>query len=116
MNDNSYTLLARHFEAGKPPDVRFEYSDDLCSMRATPEGAVIVIERISPMESRIQLFDTMRGAKGKTVDMALLDYAGRDVPEWENPAAYAVEVACALYWSQWRSQQRCVAEGHANAR
>jgi hypothetical protein len=25
--------------------------------------------------------------------------------QWHDCASYACEIACALYWSQWRSQQ-----------
>lgn len=89
---------------GKPPDVTFVFAEDMGSFSARPDGATIRVECVAERVSRITLTDEKRGG----ILTALVDVqhvAEPALKDWNDPAMYAGEVACALYWSQWRHQQ-----------
>lgn len=98
----TFTINAIPVPGDTPPDVHFVIADDLRSFAAEPEGAAITVERTGEHVSRVQLWDSVRG--GRSVDMDLRDPEETSVEQWRDSLAYAAEVACALYWSQWRSQ------------
>jgi hypothetical protein len=88
---------------GQPPNVEFTMAEDRRSFAATPEGAKISVLALESGRSRIILHDTERDMV--TADIVLTHLPVPGHPEWEDAALYAGEVACALYWSQWRMQQ-----------
>ena len=86
----------------QPPSVVFDISD-LSTLAAEPEGARLVVSYVREGLSRVQLWDAERG--DQTIDMDLRHPEQPTHPEWKDALVYACEVACALYRSQWRSQQ-----------
>lgn len=88
---------------GQPPNVEFTMAEDCRSFTAEPEGAKIYVLAKEPMVSRIVLIDTTRDFISAEIEVRHHEVPGH--PQWNDPALYAGEVACALYWSQWRMQQ-----------
>lgn len=98
----SYVVNSIPVPDAQPPSVVFDLSD-LSTLTAEPDGARIVVTYLREGLSRVQLWDTERGGH-QTVDMELRHPEDSPVKEWRDALVYACEVACALYWSQWRSQ------------
>lgn len=92
---------------GKAPDVEFLFSEDNSVITAEPPGGHIRIEAGGDAEgfrSRIVLTNAVTGAV--YADIEARHRPLPDLPkEWSDPAQYAGELACSLYWSMWRMQQ-----------
>lgn len=76
-------------------------------MTAEPPGAAIRIEAVDcakGFKSRIVLTDAQDGSVVADIDVRHLSSPGYPA-QWGDPALYAGELACALYWSLWRMQQ-----------
>ena len=93
----------------QPPNVEFVMAEHSRSFSATPDGARIEVfaeptpEGQTGRWSRIILIDTVRGFIAAEILVHHHEVPGH--PQWEDPALYAGETACALYWSMWRMQQ-----------
>jgi hypothetical protein len=111
MEEKSNTWLMRSMDisgVGKAPDVEFTFSDDNRVITAEPPGGHIRIEAgggdTEGFRSRIVLTSMLTGSV--YADIEARHSSLPDLPkEWEDPAQYAGELACSLYWSMWRMQQ-----------